>query len=73
MRSVGDVFDFMKAPMFFALLTSTRQGTFSRNLLLVPPGEARATEFVSAEGAAGGGATAGFKESLHLDWLNRAA
>ena len=59
--------------MFFALLTSTRQGTFSRNLLLVPPGEARATEFVSAEGAAGAGAAAGFKESLHLDWLNRVA
>ena len=72
-RAVVTLANNAKAPMFFALLTSTRQGTFSRNLLLVPPGEARDTEFVSAEGAAGGGAAAGFKESLHLDWLNRAA
>ena len=57
------------APLFYALVTSTFAGRFSRNLFTVPPRSSRAIDFFF-EGLAPTSAVE-FENSMHIDWMNR--
>ena len=65
------------APLFFALVTTTFLGRFSRNLLTVPPKSARTIDFLFyAAGSLAPTAPvdlAAFQKSLRIDWLNKAS
>ena len=58
------------APLFYALVTSTFAGRFSRNLLTVPPRSSRVVDFIFEAGQELPSA-AEFESSMHLDWMNR--
>jgi hypothetical protein len=67
------------APVFYTVLTTTFEGRFGRNLLLVPPQSSRTVLFAfetSATAVAAAEAlvtptAAQFESSLSVDWLNK--
>ena len=63
------------SPIFYALVTTTYEGRFSRNVVMVPPRSSLTTVFLFAAEVHGEGEgdAASFLDSLSIDWFNRAA
>jgi hypothetical protein len=61
-------------PLYYAVVTTTFEGRFDRNLLYIPPHSSRGLTFAfEGKGEAAQPPTeAEFMASLHVDWLNRA-